>query len=81
MVMNPAPGNPFTGLFQQADYCFARLSLAAEPNPAVDNIVPAMSIKCLRDRMDSANLVSMYEVTGQADWNFFANTFSNHIPT
>jgi hypothetical protein len=39
-----------------------------------------MGLKFLRDGIDSANLVSMWSITGQPnDWNFFSNTFSTHI--
>jgi hypothetical protein len=39
-----------------------------------------MGLKFLRDGIDSANLVSMWSVAGQAnDWNFFSNIFFNHI--
>ena len=52
--------NPnFTGLFQLAEFGIARLSMASEPSPAVDNSVPAMSVKFLRSGIDSANFVSM----------------------
>jgi hypothetical protein len=33
----------------------------------------------LRDGIPSANLVAMYGVNGQPSWNFFENSFSNHI--
>jgi hypothetical protein len=52
--------NPnFTGLFQLADFGIARLSMAAELNPAVDNTVPALSVKFLGFGIDSANFVSL----------------------
>jgi hypothetical protein len=39
-----------------------------------------MGLKFLRDGIDSANLVAMYDVGGQESWNFFENIFTNHIP-
>lgn len=41
---------------------------------------PGMGVKFLRDGTDSANFVSMFSVDGQANLNFFANDWSNHIP-
>lgn len=39
-----------------------------------------MGLKFLRDGVPSANLVAMFSVNGQPDdWNFFSNTFVNHI--
>lgn len=44
-------------------------------------VAPGMGLKCLRDGMDSANLVSMFSVEGnpKGDWNFFSQDFRNHI--
>ena len=39
-----------------------------------------MGLKFLRDGVDSANLVAMLSVDGQASWNFFENDWRNHIP-
>ena len=40
-----------------------------------------MGLKCLRDGIESANLVSMYSVNGNPDnnWNFFSQDFSTHV--
>lgn len=46
---------------------------------AYDNFTPGFGLKLLRDGIPSANLVAMYGVNGQPSWNFFANSFSNHI--
>ena len=55
-----------------------RLSAAAEPTDS-QPLAPGMGLKFLRDGQDSANLVAVYSVDGQGDnWNFFANTISNH---
>lgn len=56
------------------------MSVASPPDPEVLNLRPGMGLKILRDGMDSANLVAMYSVAGQASWNFFENDFSNFIP-
>ena len=39
-----------------------------------------MGLKFLRDGVDSANLVAMFDVAGQESWNFFENIFTAHIP-
>ena len=73
-------GHPYTGIFQGASQGIARLSLAQEPSPPALNTAPGMGLKFLRDGVDSANLVAMYDVAGQESWNFFKNIFTNHIP-
>ena len=39
-----------------------------------------MGLKFLRDGVDSANLVAMFDIAGQESWNFFKNVLSNHLP-
>lgn len=63
------------------------MSAAREPDTskktaagADENFTPGFGLKFLRDGMRSANLVAMFGVDGQPSWNFFENTFSNHIP-
>ena len=56
------------------------MSAAAKPNTNKKELTPGMGLKFLRDGIDSANLVAMNSVEGQASWNFFLNDFSNHIP-
>ena len=39
-----------------------------------------MGLKFLRDGVDSANTVTMYQAKGQyKEWNFFEHTLSNHV--
>jgi len=73
-------GHPFTGIFQGASQGITRLSLAQEPSPPALNTAPGMGLKFVRDGMDSANMVAMYDVAGQESWNFFKNVFTAHIP-
>jgi len=73
--------NPFTGMFQGSDTGFIRMSTAAPADAKTPNSIPGFGLKLLRDGMDSANLVSMYGLEGQDSCNYFANTFSNHVPT
>ena len=45
-------------------------------------LTPGMGLKWLRDWKDSANVVAAYSVNGQPNnWNFFANSLTNHIDT
>jgi hypothetical protein len=77
VVTNP---NSHTGLFATGgDSCFARLSVAINPNG--NSFTPGMAIKCYRDNQPSGNIISMYSLDGQGNnWEFFANQFSNIIP-
>jgi hypothetical protein len=77
----------YTGCFTGVDHGIIRLSLAIQPDftktsasGADGNFVPGFGLKFLRDGQPSGNLVAMYGVDGQPSWNFFENTFSNHIP-
>lgn len=76
----PKPNNRghFTGMFEKADYGLIRLSAASMPSSS--SIAPGFGLKFLRNNRDSANLVAMYSVDGQPDFNFFANDFVTHIP-
>lgn len=71
--------HPFTGLWSEADTGIVRMSVAAKPDPKSQPLAPGIGLKFLRDKVDSASLVSMYSVAGQSSWNFFANDFTNHI--
>ena len=73
--------HPFTGIFQGGDYGILRLSTAAPPLSMYKTIVPGMGVKFLRSGVDSANFVAMFSVDGQDNWNFFSNSWSNHVPT
>mmetsp|Transcript_36163 Transcript_36163/g.82440 ORF Transcript_36163/g.82440 Transcript_36163/m.82440 type:complete len:375 (+) Transcript_36163:12-1136(+) len=65
----------YTGMFQGADYGFARLSLARKPDP----FAPGMAVKLLRDSSYSANIICMYGLDGQTSYNFFENQFKTWI--
>lgn len=74
--------HPYTGIFKGASSGIIRLSSAAKPT--ADNkspLTPGMGLKFLRDGIDSANLVSMFDLVGTLnDWNFFSKDFTTHIP-
>jgi hypothetical protein len=64
------------------DYGILRLS-SADYVPGPDSrthLAPGMGLKFLRDGVESANLVSMYDVSGQPDMDFFANDWTTLIP-
>ena len=71
--------NRYSGIFKGASYGIVRISFAAEPDATILNTTPGMGLKFLRDGQESASMVAMYGVDGQASWNIFANEWSNHI--
>lgn len=74
------PNTGFTGIFETGcKFGILRLASAVEPNTS-NIIAPSMAYKCLRDNVDSANLLAMYNVNGNpdGDWNFFSKDFENH---
>lgn len=61
--------NEYTGLFQRADYCIARIANAAKPAKMMSKVMtsynPNMAIKCFRDHgMESANIQTIWEIDG-----------------
>jgi len=69
----------YTGMFNGADSCLTRLSLAINPG---SKFSPGMAIKCFTDNSAyaSVNFISMFSLDGQGEnFNFFANEFSNLI--
>lgn len=71
--------HPYSGMFTGADSGFIRMSVAKPTDTKTPNLAPGIAVKLLRDGMDSANFVAMYEVEGQDDLNWFANSFNNHV--
>ena len=73
----PKGHSNYTGVLAQADYGIVRLSSGGAPSidpKAPSPLAPAISLKWLRDGVDSANLVTLYSAQGQpGNWNFFAN--------
>ena len=66
--------HPFTGLFQGAEHCLVRCSLARRSPPGTSEKVtatPGIGLKIFRDQTHSGNMVAMYGVDGQHSWNFF----------
>ena len=59
-----AEANPFSGVFQGADYGFIRHSTALPYSSGGSSITPGLGLKLLRDGVDSSNLVAMFSVDG-----------------
>lgn len=73
--------HPYTGVFRGADYGIVRLTTAAETHLLTQPLVPSLSLKFLRDGIDSANVVAVHSFDGQpGDWNFFSQDLYNHLP-
>ena len=51
-----AVANPYTGMFQRADNCIARVANAAHPRHGGPNL----AIKCLNDGPESANVQALW---------------------
>ena len=74
-------GHPYTGMFKGGDSGIIRLSVGVPVFPTnVNPFMPSLSIKFLRDGIDSANLVAMESGGGQASFNFFEKDFTTQIP-
>ncbi len=76
--------HPYTGVFQGSTSFLVRYSIAKKADTtkksaaeALANFAPGISLKFLRDGVDSANLVAMFSTGGQASWNPFKNDFTN----
>ena len=64
----------FTGLFQGAEHCLVRCSLARRTAAGTSEKVtatPGIGIKFFRSGCHSGNVLAMYGVDGQHSWNFF----------
>jgi len=77
--------NPYTGIFQGASNGIVRISTMFEPMPNCDNCAGAnpnfgMGLKFLRDGVESASLVAIFNLSGQKSWNVFKNSWGTHSP-
>ena len=76
----PAENSPYTGIYRTGAMGLARLSVARNPRPP-ESFAPGMAIKFFIDGKPSKNLHVMQKLEGQGlNQNFFANSFSNHLP-
>lgn len=70
--------HPYTGLFEGATQGIVRFSSAAQAKED-RGLAPGLGLKMLRDGIDSGNLVAMFGVNGQPEWNFFEHDFTTWI--
>ena len=72
--------HPYTGMFKGADTGFIRLNVVGPVNENVDapgpKMTPALSLKFLRDGIDSGNISANHSFRGQPSFNFFENSIS-----
>jgi hypothetical protein len=73
--------NNYTGFLKQgSNNVLIRLSCASDyktNKEPLNNFIPGMAIKILRDGAPSVNTVCMHSTSGQNSWNFFKNNFTN----
>ena len=72
--------HPFTGLFASgSEKGLIRFSESNFNVPEQDGLTPSFAMKFLRDGIESVNLFGAVGFEPQGSYNFFANTFTNHI--
>jgi len=77
----PVPNaKKYTGAFTGCANLILRFSTATAPASGPKGFVPALSLKCLRTGVPSANVFGMYSLEGQDSWNFFKHDLTNHVP-
>jgi len=74
------PDNNYTGVFLGCRNVIIRFSCATAPTSGAKGYVPAVSLKCIRSGVASANIFGMYSLEGQDSWNFFKHDLTNHVP-
>lgn len=75
--------SPFTGVFKAGDTAHGLIRMgSALPVDTKSGVVPGLGIKFLRSKVPSANFVALVSLSPlpNNEYNFFAETFSNHIP-
>lgn len=66
-------------MFRGGDAGFVRLSSTFPVDISRQHMSPGISIKFLRDAVDSANIIAEFGFDGQLSLNFFENSMSNNI--
>lgn len=80
--------NEYSGMFQQADNCVIRMANAAPPTAGFAAYGPNLAVKCLRDGLESANMLFIWELDGyavrpqgaQQSCSYFETPIANHNP-
>eukprot|EP00948_MAST-09A_sp_MAST-9A-sp1_P000625 g625.t1 len=73
--------SPYTGLLQKSTSFHGLFRMGPAKPLTSDGVVPGIGWKILRDKVRSANFVTLYTLTGQKGFNFFLKNQSNHIPS
>merc|ERR1711879_1089194 len=68
----------YTGLFRGADDCFLRFSLATKPTTKPPVTIPGISLKCMRNGVESGNV---YTVLAQREPTSLLDTIGNIVIT
>jgi len=77
----PLPNNQsYTGALTGCKNVIVRFSTAMAPAKGQKGFTPALSVKCLRSGVPSANTFGMFSLEGQDSWNFFKHDLTNHVP-
>jgi hypothetical protein len=74
---------PYSGIFEGAKNVLLRISLPRGVNPTRPPrgaFIPSLSIKFLRNRRPSANIVASVNASRQDSFNMFKYDWSHHIP-
>jgi len=66
--------HPYTGIFKGGDAGIIRLSSTFPVDNARQHMSPGVSLKFLRDSIDSANIIAEYSFDGQLSLNFFEHS-------
>ena len=71
--------NEYTGLFQEQSID-GIMRASSQYKPTYEDSSPSLAIKLFRDKVQSANILAMFDSNGQINnVNFFANSLSTHI--
>lgn len=68
----------YTGVFKTEGDLLLRMSLAKQAENG--NLAPGLSLKFMRDNVQSANMFSLVSLTGIASSEFFDQPFTNNLP-
>ncbi len=79
VVFRPTKDTPYTGIFRGAKHGIMRISETVPTSPDKPQTSPGFGIKFLRDGMDSADTVTMFNFDGQKSFNYFKNRWSTHL--
>ena len=70
--------HPYTGAFKGCTTGIHRIGSAMPVLPHMKQMWPSIGFKCLRDGIDSGNVLVLVDSSGQHSLNFFENDMGNH---